>query len=404
MTASTHEAAALAHLAGQVFAGGAQRVEELHQAVADRAFRSPGARGARAVHDAIAGAVYGTVRGAGRAAGSAAARRAARRPERARLLSGSPRGAFAQSAINGWVGDRLAGDGSALAVEMAVRVGHRDLPLTPEAVADAYPGASRRIVVFTHGLGESEDAWRLRASARGGETYATRLEREHGASSVFVRCNTGLHISENGRLLADLLGRLVDAWPVPVERLDLVGHSMGGLIGRAACHVASERGDAWLDVMEVTVSLGTPHHGAPLEQAAHVGEWLLRRVPESAPLARLLETRSDGIKDLRFGAICEEDWADCEPGGLLDDRRVEVPLHDGARHYAVAATLTRSKDHPVARALGDALVLADSAHGLGRGGRRTGFSDEAVAHLGGVGHLALLNHPEVEERLVAWLA
>jgi pimeloyl-ACP methyl ester carboxylesterase len=402
MSTTTHEAAALAELAGHGLAGATRRLQEVHQAIADRSFR-PGTSPVRTVHDAVSGAIYGAVRGAGRAAGAAAARRAATREGDARLLSRSPRGAFVQSALNGLLGDRLAAEDSALAVEMAVRVDHRDLPLEPAAVADAYPDASDRIVVFTHGLGENEDAWRFQAASRGG-TYATRLQREVGCSCVFVRCNTGLHISANGRRLADLLAALVDSWPVPVRRIDLVGHSMGGLIGRAACHVASERGDGWLDAMEATVTLGTPHHGAPLEQATNVGGWLLRRAPESTPFARILELRSVGIKDLRFGAICDADWADCDPDALLDDRRTEVPLHDGARHYAVAATLTRSDRHPVARVLGDSLVLANSAHGIGRGGRRTGFSDEAVAHLGGADHLALLNHPEVEERLVEWLA
>jgi pimeloyl-ACP methyl ester carboxylesterase len=279
-----------------------------------------------------------------------------------------------QSALNGWLGDRLAAEDSPLAVHMAVRVDGRDLALDAAAIAEAFPDATGRIVVFTHGLGESEAAWRLRAGARGG-TYATRLGEVHGTTAVFVRANTGLPIAENGERLAGLLGELAAGWPVAVERIDLVGHSMGGLIGRSACHVAARRGHAWLERLQVTVTLGTPHRGAPLEQAAAKAVELLALVPEAAPLGTVIDSRSAGIKDLRTG--------------------LDLPHHDGARHYAIAATLTATDRHVVARALGDALVLLPSAHG--------GLAEDAIAHIGGIDHLALLNDPRVEQRLLDWL-
>ena len=57
-----------------------------------------------------------------------------------------------------------------------------------------------------------------------------------GYTPVFVRFNTGRHISENGASLAALLDELVADWPVEVERIAIVGHSMGGLVARSACH------------------------------------------------------------------------------------------------------------------------------------------------------------------------
>ena len=49
--------------------------------------------------------------------------------------------------------------------------------------------------------------------------------------------------------MAALLDRLVQAWPVDVRRIALVGHSMGGLILRAACAVSTDsdlaRGPTW---------------------------------------------------------------------------------------------------------------------------------------------------------------
>lgn len=390
------ETAALAALAGQGVAGATSRVEELHRAIADRAFRAPGAAPARAVHDTIAATVYGSVRAAGRLAATAAAELA---PERE--LAAAPRGALVQAALNGVLGDRLAAEGSPLAVTMAVRHAGRDLAPEPAALTAAFPAAGDRLVVFVHGLGESEDAWRRGAAARGGATYATRLAAEHGATGVFVRFNSGLHISENGRRLSRLLDALVAAWPVAVRRLDLVGHSMGGLVIRSAADAARGAAAPWLARLAVTVSLGTPHHGAPLEQAVNVVGWLLRRAPEGAPLATILEARSAGIKDLRYGAITDADWTADRPDALLRDGRTAVALHDGARHYAVAAMLGATDRHPLSRALGDALVLLPSAHGGGR--RPIGFAPDDRRHVGPADHLALLNHEQVEDLLVGWL-
>ncbi|UGS34450.1 esterase/lipase family protein [Capillimicrobium parvum] len=372
------ETAALATLAGRGLAGAARRVEEVHQAIADRSFRSPGARPARAIHDAVAGAVYSGVRGGAHLAGRAVAATAADR-----RVSGTPRGALAQSVLNGFLGDQLEEECSPLAVPMAIRHDGEDVELTPAGLGAAFPDATGRIVVFVHGLCEDENAWKLRAARRGG-TYATRLHDDLGVTPVSVRYNTGLPIAENGRRLARLLERLAAAWPVTVGRVDLVGHSMGGLVGRAACHAGAARPDRWMRALRTTVTLGTPHHGAPLEQAVDVADRLLRLAPESTPFATVLGLRSSGIKDLRAG--------------------FDAPLHDGARHYAVAATLTRGDRHALARVLGDTLVLVPSAHGRGRGGRRTGFGDDDVRHLGGADHLALLNHPAVEKLLMAWLA
>jgi pimeloyl-ACP methyl ester carboxylesterase len=42
-----------------------------------------------------------------------------------------------------------------------------------------------------------------------------------------------LPISVNGRRFARLLQALATQWPVPLERLSIVGHSMGGLVARS---------------------------------------------------------------------------------------------------------------------------------------------------------------------------
>ncbi|MCW2996178.1 MAG: hypothetical protein JWQ18_3673, partial [Conexibacter sp.] len=278
----------------------------------------------------------------------------------------------------------------------------RDVPADRDALAAAFPDATARPVVFVHGLMESDAAWGIRAGERGG-TYATRVLPEVGGTAVTIRYNSGLHVSENGRALAALLEALVDAWPVPIERLALVGHSMGGLIVRSAGHAAAAREDRWPSLVDTTISLGTPHLGAPLEQAAHFATWALGTLPEGRPVAAILAARSSGIKDLRHGRLVDAEWETLDPDALRGFERAEVPLLAGARHHVVAATLTESPDHPLARVIGDLLVLTPSAHGL-EGRRRTiAFEEESYRHVGGHDHFDLLNSPALDGLLREWL-
>jgi len=69
------------------------------------------------------------------------------------------------------------------------------------------------------------------------------LARTTGVTPLYLRYNSGLHISQNGRALAALLDRLIEQHP-GIDRLTLVGHSMGALIARSAGHYAGA-GSGW---------------------------------------------------------------------------------------------------------------------------------------------------------------
>jgi pimeloyl-ACP methyl ester carboxylesterase len=246
---------------------------------------------------------------------------------------------------------------------------------------------------------ETELTWRL----GGRETYGERLARDLGCTPLYVRYNTGRHISENGRSLSELLERLVADWPVEVRDIALVGHSMGGLVARAACACAVEHEAGWVRHVRHVVSLGTPHLGAPLEQAAHRAAHALQALPETRPFGNFLRRRSAGIRDLNQGSLVDEDWRDRDPDALRLAACREVPLLDGAAHHFVTATITRDAAHPVARIVGDVLVLVPSASGESKT-RRIGFRTEDGHHVGGTHHLALLNHPAVYPKLLEWLS
>ena len=179
----------------------------------------------------------------------------------------------------------------------------------------------------------------------------------------------------NGLELADLIERLVAGWPVEVERIALVGHSMGGLVARSACYQAAERGDAWVGRVRQVVSLGSPHMGAPLAQGVHWASAALHALPETRPLAGFLRRRSAGIRDLRQGSLVDADWLERDPDALRAAACQEVPLLEGATHCFVAATVLPDPHHPVSRLVGDCLVLEASASGRSRT-RRIPFEAE----------------------------
>ena len=122
-------------------------------------------------------------------------------------------------------------------------------------------------------------------------------------------------------------------------------------------------------------------------------------MPESRPFANVLNLRSAGIKDLRYGSCIEEDWLDRDPDELLRDRCGDVPFLPDATYCFVAATLRP----PLGTLVGDLLVMRGSASGSGRA-RRIPFEIDNGRHLDGLNHFQLLDHPSVYEQIRAWLS
>ena len=412
MTADTRDLRDAARLGGEALAGVAGAIRDTHLAIARRAFTlsGPPAKPVRLVHDTISHGVYGAVRVAlstgARVGGTVVASGRATQSSY-KALADRRRGNVVVGAINGAWGDRLARTGNRLALPMSVRHEGTSVAVERDALATAFPDATDDVAIWLHGLCETDASWRLGASKNYGDstsTHGSRLRDECGLSSVYIRYNTGRHISDNGADFAALLSQLVEQWPVPIRRLTLVGHSMGGLVIRSACHAATDSGDtAWLPLTKRIVYLGAPHLGAPLELGAVAATRALRRLPETRALGDALASRSVGIKDLRYGDVLAADWASVDD---IDAWRVEpsecAPLLESADHYYVGVTIGRARDGLAARAVGDALVLWSSASGSGKR-RSLGFPIDRGRHLGGLHHFDLLNHPRVYSVLRDWL-
>jgi hypothetical protein len=151
--------------------------------------------------------------------------------------------------------------------------------------------------------------------------------------------------------------------------------------------------------------IGSPHFGAPLEKATNVLASVLRffDTPGTQVPAKILNTRSSGIKDLRFGYITDEDWKDKDPDAFLEDNRTDIPFVPSVLYCFVASTLTRDPNHPVSVLFGDVLVRLPSAAGWHQEpARHIPFHRGSV--LGGIHHLELMNHPEVYDVLRKWLS
>lgn len=373
---------------------------ELHAGIAGRVFAHVGAAATptRLVHDRVSTYAYSATRAAlATAAGAVAA--ALRRADGAdvRPLSSSRSGRMFIGFLNGMAGDRLAQTGSELAIHMSVRHAGDDVPCTAGDIERVFPFATPKIAVFVHGLAGSEEWW-ARAGADAPEPpLGARLRDAAGYTPVYVRYNTGLHVSDNAAQLSSMLERLLSAWPLPVQTLALVGHSMGGLVIRGACDVGVRAQQTWPLVTRHVITLGTPHHGAPLAKAAHAAAWALEALPETRPLAHMLDTRSAGIHDLRLGTLHEEDWHG-ERSGDFADRRRRTPLLPQCDHTFVTATVTVDPRHPVGFALGDLLVRTESASGRSRS-HVIPVDPGSIVHLGGLHHIDLLDHPAVAEAL-----
>jgi pimeloyl-ACP methyl ester carboxylesterase len=315
-----------------------------------------------------------------------------------RLIAAAPgRRDDAIAVLNGAIGDRLLAAESPLAIEMSL------LPGADRAHADRPPpGARPRVCVLVHGLMGSERAWWFGTKAGQRVEYGSRLAEARDVTPVYARYNTGLHVSSNGRELAERLEGLLSQWPA-IRELSIVGHSMGGLVARSAIHYGSEAGHAWVSQLGRVFLLGVPSHGATWEQLAHVTAFTLDTIwnPWTKIIGKAINMRSAGIKDLRHGFVLDEDWRDRDPDKLrlaVPRRTVfpsEVPLY-------VAAGSVGDEQSTLSRLLGDGLVPPSSAHGEGFGSPRGVLPATESRVFGHTAHNALMTDPAVLQQLLDW--
>ncbi len=300
----------------------------------------------------------------------------------------------AMAILNGIAGDYIREQESHLAMPMRFYQERRPVGLTRGSLLQAHPDAASTVCIFVHGLCLNEKAWEYPGEPS--KNYGSLLQRDLGYTPFFVRYNSGLHVSENGKDLSGLIADLLDAYPRRVEEIVLIGHSQGGLVIRSACHYGRDDPADWTSRVSRIFFLGTPQLGAPLEKFVNVLTASLKivKTPSLQSVADFLNFRSAAIKDLRFGYTLDEEWEGLDPDALLQNNRRHTPLPPGAKHYAIAASLTKEPEHPLGRFLGDAMVRLSSAAGPLRADA-PGLPDEHCAVISGTNHFALSRHPAV---------
>lgn len=287
--------------------------------------------------------------------------------------------------LNGVLGDHLVATGNPLALTATLRMSGRALALDRDVLATSRPDAGSRLLVMVHGLCMNDMQWQ-----QGRHHHGDQLADALGFEVIHLHYNSGLPIADNGRTFSALLQQLVDAWPVPVERIAILAHSMGGLVSRAAIASAQADESDWLHKLDTLVSLGTPHLGAPLERAGDLLQRILGISAHSAPFTALGGLRSAGIQDLRHGSLHVR----------------HPPLPARVRAFAVAASTGAPRGDATARRLhGDGLVPVASAFGEHQDpGLDLAIPEHHRLLVHRTGHLGLLASARVARQLRDWLA
>lgn len=384
----------LGRLAVDATIGLTSLVETMHHNI----LRTPGVFGKATQEPArgVTGLVYRTIRGVTRLVGGGVdlllrqldplIGAGAQSPERESVLA----------ALNGVLGDHLAAGKNPLAIPMSLRRHGRALTLTRAELKKEIPAATGKILVLAHGLCMSDLQWRRHDHDHGAALSAA------GFTPVYLHYNSGLHISSNGRMFAGLVEELLHAWPVTVEEIVILAHSMGGLVTRNACRHAEHADHGWLRHLRKIVFLGTPHLGAPLERGGNWIDAILEASPYTTAFARLGKIRSAGITDLRYGAMSDEDWRHRDRFAHSQAKPKVLPLPAHVQCYAIAASRSK-KTTTITKPLGDGLVPVRSAFGQDTDAkRRLAFAKTWIAY--GMNHLDLLDRKQVSAQIRRWLS
>lgn len=390
---------------GDTIAQAATRVHEFHRAISDLPFKAVGtatlnaSKPVESAHNEITDLVYGAVRDAGKGVFSGAAwvvRQANQSLASPQIIDQAMGGELMDqvdhlpmptapnvktdkrvsaisSAINGVFGDHLTATRNPMQVRMNLYANGQALAADQATLMAQFPDAKNHLLVFVHGLCCNEDSWQMYYNPGEPATrpYGDKLQDEFPVTSIYLRYNTGRNIDANARQFKRLLNKLVRNWPVAVEGITLVGHSMGGLVSRAVVEALTDDDIILKRAIRDVVCLGSPHAGAPLARLAAAGEQLLGRFELSRPIGKVLGVRSRGIRDLKDGM-----------GALQTRDGQEVMFH------LIGSTIGDHTSSWLNTTVGDGLVTPDSAlaDDTGRAQRVT----FAQKH-----HMTLLNDPDV---------
>lgn len=304
-----------------------------------------------------------------------------------------------RAVLNGVIGDYLEETDNPLQISMQFRNQGEAIKLNKKSIEKIYPSVNGKILLMVHGSCNSDIQWTRKEHNHGRE-----LAKELQKTPVYLNYNSGRHISTNGQEFNELLEKLVLKWPVPVEEITIIAHSMGGLVTRSALHYGQEQEKSWTKNLKKIIFLGTPHHGAPLEKAGNYVDVILESVPYAKPFAKLGRIRSAGVTDLRYGNLLDEDWQNIDRFKMKGDQRQNVPLPENIECYGIAGVVGKAEKSGSSKLLGDNMVGVKSALGKHKNpAKNLNFKKENTWVAYENNHLELLSNPKIYSKIKEWL-
>ena len=304
-----------------------------------------------------------------------------------------------RSVLNGVIGDYLEKNKNPLTINMQFRHEAKAITLDRKSINKIYKNVNGKIILMVHGSCMSDIQW-----TRKEHNHGTKLAKDLHKTAIFLNYNSGLHISTNGQELNELLEELVQHWPVPVEELIIIAHSMGGLVTRSALFYGQQQQKTWTKYLKKIVFLGTPHHGAPLEKMGNFLDVILETIPYVKPFARLGKIRSAGVTDLRYGNLLDEDWHNQDRFKMQGDKRQYIPLPEQIECYSIAGVAGKASESVTSKVLGDKMVGVKSALGQHKDpAKDLQFKKENTYIAYETTHLDLMSNPKIYTKIKSWM-
>jgi len=303
------------------------------------------------------------------------------------------------SVLNGVIGDHLEKNENPLKINMQFRHQAKPVPINSKNITNTYPTINGKILVMVHGSCLNDIQW-----TRKEHNHGTALAKELNKTAIFLNYNSGRHISTNGQEFNELLEDLILHWPVPVEELVILAHSMGGLVSRSALYYGQQEQKSWTKQLKKIIFLGTPHHGAPMEKAGNYLDVILESVPYVKPFARLGKIRSAGVTDLRYGNLLDEDWQKTDRFKMQGDQRQNILLPEKVVCYSIAGIAGKATASKATQLLGDKMVGVKSALGQHKDpSKNLNFKKKNTWIAYETNHTELLSNPKIYSKIKSWM-
>lgn len=265
--------------------------------------------------------------------------------------------------LNGIHGDSMDENGHPALIRMSFRYNSRDISVEKIAELIDFAKSNGQLIIMAHGLMNDESIWQSNPEDIV-QRMGSFIENQKKANILYIRYNTGRHISQNGKDLSRLIQRLIDHYRNEIKELILIGHSMGGLVLRSACNYCRSLEHQWVLLLKKVFLIGVPNEGSYLARVAYMTQYFLRKVDpsENSSYAKFFDIRSNGIKDLSFGFLIDEDWQNPDYEYAKEMKASKVYPVQNVEYYLIAGTVAdENKKYKIFTFFGDGLVEKESA-------------------------------------------